>query len=59
MAKALESMLPLRTFKPPVELPTTHLAVMWHERYHRDPGNAWLRGVLIREMEKLYESRPG
>jgi hypothetical protein len=24
------------------------VSLYWHERFHRDPGNAWLRGVYIK-----------
>ena len=58
MAKTLEGMLPLRLFKPPVKLPTPHLSLIWHERYHRDAGNVWLRDIFVREMRKLYGPPP-
>ncbi len=55
MAKTLQRMLPLLIFKPPVALPPTHLSLLWHERYHRDPGNVWLREIFLRETRALYE----
>ena len=54
MAKTLEKLIGLRAFTPPVELPVPHLSIMWHERYDRDPGNAWLRANFVREMRALY-----
>ena len=54
IAKTLHGMLPLRMFRPPMELPTPHLSLVWHERYHRDPGNAWLREIFLRETRALY-----
>lgn len=36
----------LRVFAPPVPLPRYTLSLYWHERYHRDPGNAWLRALF-------------
>ena len=56
LANALCAMLPLRLFKPPVPLPKVHLSLIWHERYHRDPGNAWLRETFIEEMRRLYDA---
>jgi DNA-binding transcriptional LysR family regulator len=41
--------LSLHLFDCPVALPSMEIAVYWHERYHRDPGNRWLREV-IREL---------
>jgi DNA-binding transcriptional LysR family regulator len=55
MAKTIERMAPVRLFKPPIALPTTHLSLIWHERYHRDPGNVWLRDIFLRETRALYE----
>jgi DNA-binding transcriptional LysR family regulator len=31
---------------PPVALPTLSVNLLWHARYHKDPGNQWLRGHL-------------
>jgi DNA-binding transcriptional LysR family regulator len=54
LAKTLEKAFALRVFKPPVALPVAHLALVWHERNHRDPGNVWLREVFVRETSALY-----
>lgn len=54
LARTLQGMLPLRMFKPPIPLPIAHVAIMWHERFHREKGNAWLREIFIREMQKVY-----
>jgi DNA-binding transcriptional LysR family regulator len=29
----------------PLKLPSYAVSQYWHDRYHRDPGNAWLRSV--------------
>jgi DNA-binding transcriptional LysR family regulator len=31
----------------PVALPQIAINAFWHARFHRDPGNQWLRGVLF------------
>jgi DNA-binding transcriptional LysR family regulator len=36
----------IRVFASPVELPSYQVKQHWHERYHSDPGNIWLRGVM-------------
>ncbi|RTL54203.1 MAG: LysR family transcriptional regulator [Rhodocyclaceae bacterium] len=36
----------LRLVKPPIQLPEFDVKQCWHERYHSDPGNQWLRGQL-------------
>jgi DNA-binding transcriptional LysR family regulator len=33
----------LRTVEPPVEVPGYEMAMLWHERAHRDPAHQWLR----------------
>jgi DNA-binding transcriptional LysR family regulator len=36
----------LRTVEPPVEVPGYEMAMLWHERSHRDPALQWLRGYI-------------
>lgn len=31
----------------PVALPDIGINVFWHAKYHKDPGNQWLRGVIF------------
>jgi hypothetical protein len=47
VAKTYAEMLPLKIMPPPVKLPAYDVRLFWHERYHRDPGNRWLRGLYI------------
>jgi DNA-binding transcriptional LysR family regulator len=35
-------------FNPPVALPTYGVKLHWHERFHTDAGNVWLRKVVAR-----------
>ena len=35
-----------RIFPVPFALPDYEVKQHWHERYHRDPGSRWLRGVI-------------
>lgn len=44
----------LRVMQPPMTLPSYTLSLYWHERYHRDPGNIWLRALF----SKLTPPRP-
>lgn len=32
---------------PPLNLPTLQTNLFWHRRYHQDPGNVWLRGLVV------------
>lgn len=31
---------------PPVRIPPFEIKQHWHERYHHDPGNRWMRGLI-------------
>jgi DNA-binding transcriptional LysR family regulator len=33
----------LRVVEPPVDIPGYEMAMLWHERSHRDPAHQWLR----------------
>ena len=48
LAKLLAPRWGLRVLEPPLALPRYTLSLYWHERYHRDPGNIWLRGLFPR-----------
>lgn len=45
LARAFADSHPIRLFDSPIELPPFDVRQYWHERYHREPGNRWLRGV--------------
>src|SRR5688572_10881336 len=45
LAAALKQLANVKVFPPPIVLPKIKVSIYWHERFHRDPGNAWLRSV--------------
>lgn len=45
LAEALQRQAAIRIVPAPVALPKLKVCLYWHERFHRDPGHAWLRGV--------------
>jgi DNA-binding transcriptional LysR family regulator len=47
VAKVFERMGPFKTLPAPVTIPPADVRVHWHERYDQDPGNRWLREVLL------------
>lgn len=47
VAKMYAETLPLKIMPPPVKLPTYDTRLFWHERFHRDPANRWLRSLYI------------
>jgi DNA-binding transcriptional LysR family regulator len=54
VARAMAQMASIRMFEPPIALPRARIYLWWHERYHRDPGVAWLREIYLREVRPLY-----
>lgn len=47
IARTFAEIVPLKIMLPPTKVPTYDIKVFWHERFHREPANRWLRGVLI------------
>lgn len=45
-ARAMQQVAPLQILPLPVEVAPRTLHLLWHETAERDPGNAWLRGVI-------------
>jgi len=39
--------------EPPIEIPGFSKTVAWHERTHRDPGQKWVRSLLIETCKSL------
>ena len=37
----------LQIVEPPVEVPGYEMAMLWHERSHRDPAHQWLREQIV------------
>ncbi|MGH8804762.1 MAG: LysR family transcriptional regulator, partial [Polaromonas sp.] len=31
----------------PVKLPQIAINLFWHAKYHKDPANQWLRGLIF------------
>ncbi len=46
LAQVLEGRGRFRVLPVPFELPDYAVKQHWHERYHQDPGNRWLRRVI-------------
>jgi hypothetical protein len=40
--------LDLTIIQPPIRLPTIDIHQYWHDRFHREPGNQWIRSVFAR-----------
>jgi DNA-binding transcriptional LysR family regulator len=46
IATVLAKDLDLQIITPPIKLPKIDIFQYWHERYHRDPGNQWIRATF-------------
>jgi hypothetical protein len=46
IATQLGEALALAVFATPTRLPRIDVAQYWHERFHREPGSQWIRGVF-------------
>lgn len=55
MTRLLAREMDLQVVLPSIDLPRIHISQYWHERFHREPGNKWLRSVLVR----LFSENPG
>jgi DNA-binding transcriptional LysR family regulator len=40
----------LRVIEPPVDIPGYEMAMLWHERSHRDPAHQWLREYIAHSV---------
>lgn len=49
LALKLASAGDLVVLRPPLAIPPVRIALVWHERSHRDPRQRWLREALARE----------
>lgn len=56
LGEVLEGRGEFRVLPVPFELPAYGVKQHWHERFHHDAGNRWLRGVI---SDLLSESAPG
>ena len=53
LARACADRIDVTILELPIEIPNFHIAQYWHERFHTDPGNQWLRGLFA----QLYGGR--
>jgi len=48
----------LRVVEPPLEVPGYEMAMVWHERVHRDPAHAWLREQVVGSLAPRSRGAP-
>ncbi|MNC85807.1 HTH-type transcriptional regulator SyrM 1 [compost metagenome] len=47
VARVFERRGKLKALPPPVAIPPAEVALHWHERFEPDPGNRWLRELMV------------
>ena len=52
LAQFMKQFANIKVLAPPIPLPKIRVSLYWHERFHREPGNAWLRGVYIKLLKE-------
>ena len=52
LAQSMRQLANIKVLPPPIPLPKIRVSLYWHERFHREPGNAWLRGVYVRLLKE-------
>ena len=46
IATVLAEDLNLEIIRPPIKLPKIEIFQYWHSRFHREPGNKWIRSIF-------------
>jgi len=46
LAVAFASLPGIKMLEPPIKIATIEIKQHWHERYHHDPANKWMRGLM-------------
>ena len=52
LAESMKRLTGIKVLRPPIPLPKIRVSLYWHERFHRDPGNVWLRSVYVGLFKK-------
>jgi DNA-binding transcriptional LysR family regulator len=50
IAEVFAAILPLKIMPLPTKAPTYDIKLFWHQRFHRDPANCWLRDFVSRTL---------
>lgn len=50
VAELFADTLPLKIMPLPTKAPSYDIKLIWHERFHRDPANRWLRDFVVKTL---------
>lgn len=56
LAQTLSASRQIKAFKIPGHVPSYEVRQYWHQRYHRDPGNRWIRQVIFATFANIPEA---
>jgi DNA-binding transcriptional LysR family regulator len=48
IGETLADLAHVKVLECPLRVPSVDIQQHWHARYHRDPGNQWLRSVVAK-----------
>jgi DNA-binding transcriptional LysR family regulator len=52
LAQAMQRSASVKVLPPPLPLPKIRVSLYWHERFHREPGNVWLREIYTKVLKR-------
>ena len=52
IAEVIARHVDIRILEVPLHPPTIEVQQFWHQRFHKDPGNVWLRGCIHRLLRR-------
>ncbi|MEI8265838.1 MAG: LysR family transcriptional regulator [Betaproteobacteria bacterium] len=52
LAEAFTLLAPLLVMEPPIPIPRYDIRMFWHERFHADPANRWLRETCLVSLQR-------
>lgn len=51
IANKFAEIVPLKIMPPPIKVPAYDVKMFWHERFHREPANRWLRDFVYTTLK--------
>jgi len=58
LAEAFTQLAPLLVMEPPIPIPSYDIRMFWHERFHADPANRWLRATCLVTLQRKPPALP-
>jgi DNA-binding transcriptional LysR family regulator len=52
LAEAFAQLAPILVMESPIPIPSYDVRMFWHERFHADPANCWLRDTCLATLQR-------